>query len=266
MATRRYAIRVNPFIKPSDRKKVLMALYKKFKTIGDGAIRGGKHVVMLATEGYRTIALEDQPDDEIIRLARKYGILKPLARENPRPSRTYAFAQREIMDELESRGWSLSSRSLKTPHATIDPSRSFYRVWFRPQAIYFSYSSDFGSARSLSLPDIRKMSAKQVVDMIEANRARHNPVTTREGRRLRAKGGVRASARLMAERNAAIAAGEHPPARRGRLSYQSASYILGHHAAKKRRAKTRVHGQERARESRSRDDNMTVFDWINETF
>ncbi len=67
---------------------------------------------------------------------------------------TFAEARTAILDYLQARGWSLSSRSLKTPHAT-SPSGGV-RLWFKAQAVYYSLGDrhDFGDARSLHV-DIR---------------------------------------------------------------------------------------------------------------
>ena len=67
------------FKNPGDRKKVLMAIYKKFKSMGDGQIKGDEHTVFLATEDHKTVALEDTSDTELIAMARKYGILRSRA-------------------------------------------------------------------------------------------------------------------------------------------------------------------------------------------
>ena len=99
------------------------------------------------------------------------------------PARTFLQARSEILDELQSRGWSLSPRSLKVPHAT-SPSGKL-RLWFKPQAVWFSKSNappayllghivssghEMKNAHTLSYDlDIRKMSAKTFVDAIQKN-------------------------------------------------------------------------------------------------
>lgn len=81
--------------------------------------------------------------------------------------KTYAQAQAEVFDLLEKKGWKVV-RGLKVPHATA-PNKSF-RLWFRPQAIYFSAGNaitNFGDARSAWAPDYRHMSAEQIVAHLE---------------------------------------------------------------------------------------------------
>jgi hypothetical protein len=57
---------------PPDRKKKVMDIFKRFKSLGDGLVTGGKHKIMLAAEGYETVVLEDAPDEEIDRIHNKY--------------------------------------------------------------------------------------------------------------------------------------------------------------------------------------------------
>lgn len=92
-------------------------------------------------------------------------------------ARTFAQARTELMDELGRRGWQLSSRALKIPHASIHAGRNdFCRVWFKTQAVYYGHTTDFGSARSLWLPDIRHHSAAEIADRIDRDCvARSNP-------------------------------------------------------------------------------------------
>lgn len=110
---RRYAVRVNPFVTPADRKKVTAALYKRFKGMGDGTIIGGKHKIMLATEGYRTLVLEDAPDDEIIRLARKHGLLHDKPRSNPRKRTVERHSERARENRDAGGGGDFFSRLLR---------------------------------------------------------------------------------------------------------------------------------------------------------
>lgn len=59
---------------PSERKKMVMDLFKRFKGQGDANIRGGKHHIMLAAEGYTDVVLEDADDAELNRLYTKYDV------------------------------------------------------------------------------------------------------------------------------------------------------------------------------------------------
>jgi len=70
------------------------------------------------------------------------------------PTETFAAARARLLRELGERGWRLSDRNLKVPHAT-SPS-GYVRFWFRPQAIWASVSSrarpgwhEMGRAHSL---------------------------------------------------------------------------------------------------------------------
>lgn len=79
----------------------------------------------------------------------------PRAPSGPKPSKTFAQAQLELLNLLEKKGWTVA-KGLKIPHATF--SQGLYRLWFKPQAIYASYGKDFkdfGKARSLYAEDIR---------------------------------------------------------------------------------------------------------------
>lgn len=68
----RVADAVMASMSPADRKKKVMEIFKRFKGMGDGLIRGGKHQIMLAAEGYETVVLEDASDEELNRLHNKY--------------------------------------------------------------------------------------------------------------------------------------------------------------------------------------------------
>jgi hypothetical protein len=86
---RRVARPVSAGLAPAARKKMVMDIFKRFKDMGDGLLRGGKHQVMLAAEGYNTVVLEDADDAELTRIYTKYQIgswLKQFgktAREDP---------------------------------------------------------------------------------------------------------------------------------------------------------------------------------------
>lgn len=68
----RVARSVTASMSPSERKKMVMDLFKRFKGMGDGAVKGGKHEIFLAAEGYETRVLEDADDAELTRLHDKY--------------------------------------------------------------------------------------------------------------------------------------------------------------------------------------------------
>ena len=55
----RVARSVTASMSPSERKKMVMDLFKRFKGQGDANIRGGKHHIMLAAEGYTDVVLEE---------------------------------------------------------------------------------------------------------------------------------------------------------------------------------------------------------------
>lgn len=59
-------------LSPADRKKMVMETFKRFKGMGDGALKGGKHQIFLAAEGYETVTLEDASDAELSRIHSKY--------------------------------------------------------------------------------------------------------------------------------------------------------------------------------------------------
>lgn len=76
-----------------------------------------------------------------------------------KPDKTYAQAQRDILDNLAANGWQVSA-ALKVPHATSPNGR--LRLWFKPQAVWFTKifargdRHDFKDARTISYDlDIR---------------------------------------------------------------------------------------------------------------
>ncbi len=82
-----------------------------------------------------------------------------------KPNKTYKEAKAGIWHILEETGWHMSNPFLKVPHAT-DPDTGL-RVWFKPQAIYFGWTTKLNDARSLSGElDIRDFSAHEVVGWI----------------------------------------------------------------------------------------------------
>ncbi len=76
-----------------------------------------------------------------------------------KPDKTYAQAQRDILENLASNGWQVSA-GLKIPHATSPNGR--LRLWFKPQAVWYTKVKpgerhNFKEARTLSYDlDIRK--------------------------------------------------------------------------------------------------------------
>jgi hypothetical protein len=65
----------NMKVTPQIRKKVFAAVWKKYKSIGDGLLLGGKHVIMDAPDGYHRYTMEDMTDAELITFARWKKIL-----------------------------------------------------------------------------------------------------------------------------------------------------------------------------------------------
>jgi len=66
---------------PENRKKIFAAVWKKYKSMGDGRITGGKHLVFDAAGSAvvprnTTKALEDMTDDQLVSFAREKGILR----------------------------------------------------------------------------------------------------------------------------------------------------------------------------------------------
>lgn len=62
---------------PAVRKKVLSALWKKYKSMGDGmTLPGKKHKIMDAADGYATYVLEDMSDGELLSFAKWKGIVR----------------------------------------------------------------------------------------------------------------------------------------------------------------------------------------------
>ena len=72
-----------------------------------------------------------------------------------KPEKTYAQAQRDLLDNLRANGWTVSA-PLKIPHAT-SPNGEL-RLWFKPQAVWFTRGNrhNFKDARTISYDlDIR---------------------------------------------------------------------------------------------------------------
>lgn len=88
---------------------------------------------------------------------------------------TFADARAALLSYLRSRGWDVKtsgpSGPLKTPHAT-SPSGGF-RLWFRPQAIYYSSGNHHDANHSRSLwVDIRSTSPEEIVRIAEKEERR----------------------------------------------------------------------------------------------
>jgi len=65
------------FKAPAVRKKVLSALWKKYKSMGDGmTLPGKKHKIMDAADGYATYVLEDMSDGELLSFAKWKGLVR----------------------------------------------------------------------------------------------------------------------------------------------------------------------------------------------
>ena len=93
--------------------------------------------------------------------------------------RTFAQAQAEIFDYLQSRHWTVQLRStrapwnpLKVPYAT-SPSGDL-RLWFKPQAVWYTTTGPynvgghiFANALSTWISDIRGMDGPQFVSEID---------------------------------------------------------------------------------------------------
>ena len=81
---------------------------------------------------------------------------------------TYQQAKVRLLRELASQGWGTSPH-LKIPHAT-SPNQEI-RVWFKPQALYFTLIQGekrhhFGDARSIHV-DFRGMTMEQLTETIQ---------------------------------------------------------------------------------------------------
>ncbi len=115
---------------------------------------------------------------------------------------TFNEAKSRILSELGAAGWSISSLTLKTPHATSPNGDA--RLWFKPQAIWLSYAgdelasdhrmTDIASAHSI-VSDMRGVSAQKIIERVAyamrstSNPRRSNPSTRR---RSSSSGGMKA--------------------------------------------------------------------------
>lgn len=89
-------------------------------------------------------------------------------------SKTFDQARREILDHLHGAGWSLSSLTLRTPHAT-SPDRSL-RFWFKPQAVHYTEGPrhELGEARTVGYDfDIRKHDGNSFLAFVRSRWGAH---------------------------------------------------------------------------------------------
>jgi len=106
--------------------------------------------VLREYEPYKKLGQEKSPEAlELIK--RFHRIRKEILQKHPgadppeqfkklydkltKPAKTYAQAQRDILDNLAANGWTVSA-NLKVPHATSPNGR--LRLWFKPQAVWFT--------------------------------------------------------------------------------------------------------------------------------
>ena len=126
--------------------------------------------VLREYEGYKKLGQLKSPEAK--ELAKRFNrIRKEVEQKHPgaappeqfsklldkvtKPEKTYAQAQRDILDNLRANGWEMSA-ALKIPHAT-SPNGEF-RLWFKPQAVWFTKGNrhNFKDARTVSYDlDIR---------------------------------------------------------------------------------------------------------------
>lgn len=78
---------------------------------------------------------------------------------------TFEKARADVMEYFDKDGWQASSPTLKVPHVTSPDVGT--RLWFKPQAVYFTTGKhDLGSARSLHI-DIRDVSPEEVMKTLQ---------------------------------------------------------------------------------------------------
>lgn len=93
------------------------------------------------------------------------------AKRVPKPKlRSFGEARMEIFKALQDAGWTMSSLSLKVPHATSP--NGYLRLWFKKQAIAASEDRggrhSFGDARAISYDlDIRKLTGKEFLNLLK---------------------------------------------------------------------------------------------------
>jgi hypothetical protein len=108
--------------------------------------------------------------------AKRKGTSTPEA--GPRKDRTYKQAIQETLQHLGGLGWSLSSLTLKTPHAT----RNGLRLWFHPQSVYFFQSStgSYGPGHTLAYDlDLRKLTPAEFLAVVERRVKRQSDAPSR---------------------------------------------------------------------------------------
>lgn len=76
--------------------------------------------------------------------------------------KTFKQATADHLDTLAAMGWTVR-RDLKVPHAT---DATGLRLWFKPQAVYFSRGTDLGAARSIHAEMRTATTAKLVADAL----------------------------------------------------------------------------------------------------
>lgn len=109
-------------------------------------------------------------------MQRQMGIkpVTPPKAKGPKAPKTYKQAQDQILIELHKAGWAVSG-DLKIPHATNK--EGTFRLWFKPQAIYFSagpHVKNFGEARSMWSKDYRFEDPAKFAKGLEAYAAKHS--------------------------------------------------------------------------------------------
>lgn len=125
------------------------------------------NIPLAGMDSYKPVKKKDIPPKVIDRFEDRDGhIVESL--EEAKVKRTYAMAKKEMLDAFQKAGWRVAA-GLKIPHAT---SRDMtLKLWFRPQAIYVTKDSrgkhKAGNARSLHLPDLRKIDPERFVKYIE---------------------------------------------------------------------------------------------------
>ena len=79
-------------------------------------------------------------------------------------SRTYRQALDALFDAFKGYGWKVSAPNLKV--RWVQKPRENFRVWFKPQAVYYGWTSNLGSARSVHIPNIKSATVKQMLGHI----------------------------------------------------------------------------------------------------
>lgn len=74
---------------------------------------------------------------------------------------TFKQATTTHLTALRALGWTVRD-GLKVPHATAPDGK--LRLWFKPQAVYWSVGTDLGSARSIHADMRTETTAKLIAD------------------------------------------------------------------------------------------------------